>query len=45
MFEITPSEKAGVFVVAAKFLGVRMDSVDLVFQVGLFLSLSVMNLQ
>lgn len=32
MFEINPSDKAGVFIVAAKFLGVRMDSVDLVFQ-------------
>lgn len=37
MFEINPSDKAGVFIVAAKFLGVRMDSVDLVFQVSLLL--------
>lgn len=32
MFEINPSSKAGVFVVSATFVGVNVDSVELVFQ-------------
>ena len=35
MFEICSTVQSGVFDVSAKFLGVKMDSVQLVFQVRL----------
>jgi hypothetical protein len=37
LFEISSTEEPGVFVVHAKFMGVTMEKVELVFQVSLIL--------
>ena len=34
IFEISTTEEPGIFEVSAKFMGVTMEKVDLVFQVG-----------